>query len=127
MKYDHVAFQVSNLDAAIEFYTKKLEFRLISIDTSEESKIKFAFLDFNGSKLELLENLAGPYSKPQVVEPYCPHYCIEVDDINAAVDHLKANDIEILSGPFACVAGETLVYFADLDGNVFEYVQWLSK
>ncbi len=127
MKYDHMCFQVSDVDASIEFYTKKLGFKLLSVDESEEQKIKFAFLEINGSKLELLEDLRGNFEKPKVAEPYCPHYCLEVEDMDATVKQLKENGIEILSGPTACVAGEILVYFADPDGNIFEYIKWLDK
>ena len=127
MRYDHTAVQVSNLDVSIEFYTKKLGFKLLSVDESEEQKIKFAFLEINGSKFELLEDLRGNFVKPQIAEPYCPHYCLEVDDMDATVKQLQDSGIEILSGPTACVAGEILVYFADPDNNVFEYISWLDK
>ncbi len=127
MRFDHFAFQVADIDAAIEFYTKKLGFRFISVDVSEQHRIKYAFLDINGAKLELLEDLDGRFTRPQIGEPFCPHYCIEVEDINTAVNQLKENDIEIVSGPTACAAGEILVYFKDLDGNVIEYIQWLEK
>ncbi len=127
MKFDHCAIQVSNLDSAIEFYTKKLGFKAISIEVSDQHRIKYAFLDLNGSKFELLENLDGHYTKPIISESLCPHYCIEVEDMNDAIDQLKANGIEIISGPTSCVAGEILVYFKDQDGNVFEYIQWLRR
>lgn len=127
MRFDHCAVQVSDLDSSIEFYTKKLGFRLLSVEESEEHRIRYAFLDISGSKIELLENLDGNFVRPNILEPFCPHYCIEVDDMDAAVEHLRANDIRIESGPTACVAGEVLVYFKDPDGNVFEYIQWLDK
>lgn len=127
MKFDHCALQVTNLDAAIEFYTKKLGFLLLSIDVSEQHKIKYAFLDLNGSKIELLEDLNAHFTKPNISAPFCPHYCIEVENMDTAVNILKENGIEIVSGPTACVAGELLVYFKDPDGNTFEYIQWLYK
>ena len=124
MKYDHCAIQVSNLDIAIKFYTEKLGFRVLSIEVSQQHNIKYAFLDFYGSKFELLENLDGHFTKPQISENFCPHYCIEVEDMTNAINQLKANNVEIISGPTSCVAGEILVYFKDQDGNVFEYIQW---
>ena len=126
MRFDHCAYQVSDIETAVEFYTKKLGFKLLSVDVSEQHRIKYAFLELNGAKIELLEDLNGNFIKPQIKEPFCPHYCIEVEDMNAAVNQLKANDIEIVSGPSACVDGEILVYFKDPDGNVIEYIQWLK-
>ena len=126
MRFDHCAYQVSDIETAVGFYTKKLGFKLLSVDVSEQHRIKYAFLDLNGAKIELLEDLNGSFIKPDIKEPFCPHYCIEVDDMNAAVNQLKANGIEIVSGPSACVDGEILVYFKDPDGNVIEYIQWLK-
>ena len=126
MRLDHFAFQVSDIDAAIAFYTQKLGFKLLSLDISEQHNIKFAFLAIQGGKIELLENLDGGFSKPDVSEPFCPHCCIEVDDIHEAANQLTASGVKILSGPTACADGELLVYFADPDGNIFEYIQRLN-
>lgn len=127
MRFDHCAFQVSDVERAIAFYTKVMRFKLLSIDVSEQHHIKYAFLEIDGAKIELLEDLNGNFTMPQISEPFCPHYCIEVDDMDAAVDHLKANGVKILSGPTACADDEILVYFNDQDGNVIEYIQWLNK
>lgn len=126
MKYEHCAMQVSNLDAAIEFYTEKLGFHHLSTEISEQNNIKYAFLDLNGSKIELLEDLKGRFKKPTVSEPYCPHYCIEVENMDNAIKNLNKNEIEIVSGPTSCAAGEILVYFTDPDGNIFELIQYFT-
>lgn len=127
MKFEHSAMQVSNLDAAIEFYTEKLGFRHLSTEVSEQNNIRYAFLDLNGAKIELLEDLKGRFTKPNVSEPYCPHYCIEVENMDAAIRNLNANCIDIVSGPIACAEGEILVYFTDPDNNIFEYIQYLHE
>ena len=126
MRLDHFAFQVSDIDMAVAFYTQTLGFKLLSIDVSAQHNIKYAFLDLNGAKIELLQNLSGSFPRHEISEPFCPHCCIEVDDIHAAEASLKANGVSILSGPTACAAGEVLIYFADPDGNIIEYLQWLK-
>lgn len=123
MRYDHTAVQVSDIDASIEFYTGNLGFKLMSLETSEELKMRFAFLELEGSKFELIEDLRGNFVKPRLAEPYCPHYCFEVDDMDAALRQLHDQGIEILSGPID-LPGEVFVYFTDPDDNVLEYIQW---
>lgn len=127
MRFDHCAFQVTDIEKAIAFYTKILGFKFLSVNTSEQHTIKYAFLEINGAKIELLEDLKGSFTKPQISEPFCPHICIEVEDMTEAVNQLKANGVEIISGPSSCEAGEILVYFGDQDNNVIEYIQWLDK
>jgi hypothetical protein len=43
-KYDHVAFQVSNMDVAIQFYVEKLGFTLSSRAVNTEEGEEYAFL-----------------------------------------------------------------------------------
>ena len=126
MRYEHCAFGVEDVDSAIEFYTNVVGFELLSIDISEEHGIKFAFLQMNGSKIELLEDLRGDFVRPNIKEPYCQHYCIEVDDMDAAIENLKEKGVKIEYGPTACAAGEIILYFKDIDGNVIEYLQWVK-
>ncbi|MCK9288345.1 MAG: VOC family protein [Sphaerochaetaceae bacterium] len=124
MKYDHTAVQVSDIDASIEFYTTNLGLTLKSVEVSDSLHIKFAFLEINGSKFELIEDLRGNFKKPQLSAPFCPHFCFEVDDMDTAVKQLRDAGIELLSEPTACVAGEIFVYFKDPDNNVLEFIQW---
>ncbi len=126
MRYDHTAVQVSDIDASIEFYTSNLGFKLMSLETSEQLKMRFAFLELEGSKFELIEDLRGNFVKLQLAEPYCPHYCLEVEDMETAVRQLHEQGIEILSGPID-LPGEVFVYFTDPDDNVLEYIQWKNK
>jgi lactoylglutathione lyase len=126
--YDHVAFQVSSMDAAIQFYVEKLGFALKSKAVNSEEREAYAFLALDDLRLELIQDLKqAQYSRPEVKPPYCPHLAIETDDMDGAVDQLRQRGVTILRGPLKVDGEETWVYFVDLDNNVLEYIQWFHR
>lgn len=96
MKFDHGAFQVSNMDDSIEFYTKKLGFKFNFRSINEAEKEEYAFLELENARIELIQDLKTTYQKPEIRKPYCPHFCIEVHDMVAAVEMLKKYNMNIL-------------------------------
>jgi len=126
--YDHVAFQVGSMDAAIAFYTEKLGFSLLFRATNEEEREEYAFLTLGDLRLELIQDLKlAEYPKPEIKPPYCPHLAIETDDMQSVVAQLKQHGVPIIRGPLMIEGEETWVYFADPDNNVLEYIQWFKK
>lgn len=127
MAYDHGAFRVRNRENAIEFYTKKLGFQLVSKTDADNIGEKNAFLDYNGARLELIETTYEAYEPVRPQRPYCPHLCFETDDMDAVIQTLKENDIEIIDGPNEIPGSEQWLYFMDPDMNVLEYIYWVEK
>jgi catechol 2,3-dioxygenase-like lactoylglutathione lyase family enzyme len=126
--FDHVAFQVGDIDAAISFYVEQLGFTLKSKAVNEEEQEAYAFLTLEDLRLELLQDLKlETFQKPQVKPPYCPHLAIETDDMDGTVSRMRQAGLEILRGPLQIEGEETWVYFVDLDNNVLEYIQWFRK
>ncbi len=56
------------------------------------------------------------------------HFCVQVDDIVATYDQLKANGVDFVSDPVYFDLGEDgklgVVFFLDPDGNVLELVDY---
>src|SRR5687768_16649216 len=127
MNMDHCGFQVKNLDTAIKFYTEKLLFKLDYRAINEEEQEEYAFLSLGKARLELIQDLVNEYEIPAIKKPYCPHFCIEIDDMEKALAGLKAMNIRIVKGPLKIDNEETWIYFADEDNNVLEYIQWFNK
>ncbi len=124
-KLDHIALEVSNIDKAIDFYTIKLDFSLISRAVNEEQQEEYCFLESEGTSLELITDLKKNYkTKKKVERPYCPHICFATDNMEETVKDILAKDIKIIHGPMKIKDEETWVYFSDPDGNVLEYIQW---
>lgn len=127
MGFDHCAFQVSNMDEAIEFYTKKLGFALNFRGINKDENEEYAFLDLGDARIELIQDLSTAYKKPEIKKPYCPHFCIEIEDMKEAIEMLERNNINIIRGPLEIAGEETWIYFSDPDNNVLEYIQWFNK
>ncbi|GAI33124.1 unnamed protein product, partial [marine sediment metagenome] len=89
MSFDHVAFQVSDMDSSISFYTQKLGFKLNFRSKNEEEQEEYAFLEYGNTRLELIQNLKEEYKKPEIKKPYCPHLCLEVENMKQSIGKLK--------------------------------------
>lgn len=127
MKMDHCGFQVTDMNKAIQFYTEKLSFTLDFRAINEEEQEEYAFVSLGAARLELIQDLVNEYQVKEIKKPYCPHFCIEVQDMKTALEELNSNGITIVKGPLTIENEETWVYFSDEDNNVLEYIQWYNK
>lgn len=117
----HLAFNVSNMEKAIDFYCNILGFeKAFSIDDDNGNpwivyiKIKpFQFIELFYSNEKTFNHEKLSYS----------HLCLEVDDINQIANHLKSNGIKLDVEP---MQGKDLNYQCwcqDYDGNKIEFMQ----
>lgn len=136
----HVGLTVSDLDRSLAFY--ELMFgvkpRFIVDGEGEQlskalgvknAKLRFAFLDFGNSVVELLT-----YDNPRVdkyegrnCDVGASHVCVHVDDIWSAYEDLRKKGAEFFAEPFHIddgpLAGCSFVYFRDPDGITLELFQ----
>ena len=128
MRFDHMAFEVSDLEHAIAFYGNALGFTESWRHRNEEENEECVFLTVGNVRLELLVRLDGTFKGlPAPQTPYCPHLAIGVDDLDIAINQLKENKVSILRGPLSVQGKVRWLYFADPDHNVIELVQWLDE
>lgn len=133
-RVDHAAIRVPDFDAAIAWYTEKLDFRLkqhVSL-----AGLTFAFLSPAGDDRFVFELLAGPGadSRPSYKDLHDSfqqagwhHVCFRVDNIDAAVEQLRGRAVTIVSEPHDVAAlGLRVAFFADPWGNLFEFTQPLG-
>jgi lactoylglutathione lyase len=124
--YDHLGFQVNDMDASLRFYTAKLGFTLVSREVNPDSGLEFAFLTLGDLSLELLKAAGPAFRPPEIKPPYCPHLAMPTDDMGRAVAKLRQDGVEIIGGPWVHEGVSTWMYFADPDHNILEYIQWLK-
>ena len=127
---DHFAFQVSDLDQAIQFYTEAFGLRLLLRELDQEHHEAYAFLELDGGNLELLQLLDEnndplPFAKPEVVEPYCPHLALKTEDMDELVAVARQKNIPVVKGPMEISGEVRWIYMRDPDHNVIEFIQWL--
>jgi len=127
-KNDHTAFEVSNMDESVKFYTQTLGLRLLFRNVNVEAQEDYAFLELEGGNLELIQRLDdAPFKKPQIKPPYCPHLALTTEDMAKTLRMIEEKHIPVVKGPLEIEGAEKWIYISDPDNNVIEYIQWLSK
>lgn len=125
MKFDHGAFQVSDLDRSVQFYTEKLGFSVKRRTVSPEVGEAGAIVSLNGVDIELIQDLKSAFTPlPEPRAPYCPHLCFSVDDLDAELSRLERGGVPVVFGPMEIPGEERWLYFADPDNNMLEYIVW---
>jgi catechol 2,3-dioxygenase-like lactoylglutathione lyase family enzyme len=125
MRHDHVALRVVDYDAAIDWYTTKLDF------TVEQQwpfgDMRLAYLSNGTVKIEILgaseaerqmppTNLGETFGTERV-----HHFCIAVDDLDATVEELRRRGVNFLGEPFVVEEiGRRLAFVTDNSGNMIE-------
>lgn len=114
-----VTLFVDDLAASKEFYTDVLQMAV-----ANESKTECAFLFPGGIYINLvLASSAGQFIEPaQVGEAGTPArmmLTLQVDDVDAVCQRLRAHDVPVLNGPLDRPWGRTAV-FADPSGHCWE-------
>lgn len=99
LKVDHIGIAVKNLDETLKFYTDILGLQLQGTEVVEEQKVRVAFLPVGDTEVELLESTTedGPIAK--FIEKNgegVQHIAFKVDDIEAAIEEMKAKGMMMI-------------------------------
>lgn len=130
-KLNHIAIAVADLKSASDLYRHAFNATVSEPMALPEHGVTTVFIELENTKLELLEPLGGNSPIAKFVENNpaggIHHYCIEVDDINAAVKTAKANNIRILGNgePKTGAHGKPVVFIhpKDMLGCLVEFEQ----
>jgi len=90
---DHVAIAVRGLDDALPFYTETLGFDLKATEEAEEGRVRVAILTKGPHRIELIESVTEDSPIRRFLEKRGPglhHLCLEVDDLDAMLDTMRA-------------------------------------
>ena len=97
---NHIAIVVADLQEAQRFWVEALELPLERVTTVEAESVKVAFLSAGAGKIELVQ----PTDEESGVARYLQkrgsgmhHLCLEVPDIDAAIERLRAFDVELIN------------------------------
>ena len=98
-KINHIGIAVNNIDEALGLYTDVLGLKLEGVEVVEEQKVKTAFLPIDNTEFELLESTDkdGPIAK--FIEKRgqgIQHIALEVEDIEKAIEEMKAKGIRMI-------------------------------
>jgi catechol 2,3-dioxygenase-like lactoylglutathione lyase family enzyme len=107
----HVAINVSDVDAALDFYTRVLG--LTVREDRPDFGINGAWLDAGGQQLHLVESGATPAPGQ--------HFAVLVEDLTATVQELRDKGVEV-GDPMAVGTG-LQTFVSDPAGNMVELHQ----
>ena len=96
----HIAIAVHDLDAALGFYRDTLGLEMTERREVPEEGVEIAFLPAGGGDIELLRPLDEASGVARFLEKRgegLHHVCLAVDDIDAAVERLRAAGARLLS------------------------------
>src|SRR3954468_22920295 len=96
---DHVGIAVKDLAAALEFYRDALGLEIEPPEEVASQRVRAHFIPVGDAKLELLEGTAPDSAIAKFTEKRGPglhHITLRVDDIRAALDHLKARGVRLI-------------------------------
>ncbi len=100
MKINHLAVVVDNLDNALGFWRDALGLELKHAEVNEDEQVKIGFLNIGESRIELLEPTTpdsgiGKYLAKRGAGMH--HVCVEVEDIQSAMQHLRERHVELIN------------------------------
>lgn len=100
MKINHLAIVVPNLENALTFWHDALGLELGGREENPTENVTIGFLQLGESRIELLEPTNAESGIGRYLEKRGPgmhHICIEVENLEVAMTHLREKDIELIN------------------------------
>jgi len=129
MKINHIGIATKGIDEALKFWADSLGLENVHTEVVEDQKVRVAMLPLGESRVELLE----PTSQDSPISKFLEkrgggihHIAVEVDDINAAMERLRAAGNRLIDEKPRLGAEGCLVAFvhpSSTNGVLLELVQ----
>jgi len=129
MKINHIGIATKGIDEALKFWADSLGLENVHTEVVEDQKVRVAMLPLGESRVELLE----PTSQDSPISKFLEkrgggihHIAVEVGDINAALERLRAAGNRLIDEKPRLGAEGCLVAFvhpSSTNGVLLELVQ----
>jgi len=113
--------RVSDMDRTIAFYRDVLGLTVLERKVSPRGS-HLAFLSVPNSQ-ELIELCSFPASGPVHVQEDLVHLAFEVENLDQAIDDLKAKNVPVTDGPTLTSSGSRFIFIDAPDGYEIELIQ----
>lgn len=129
MKIEHLGIATRNIDEAIGFWRDALGLEVVHTEEVAEQGVRVAMLPLGESRVELLEPTGADSPIAKFLEKRGPglhHIAVRVDDIRAALAHLKEKGARLIDETPRTGAGGCLVAFvhpSSANGVLLELVE----
>ena len=111
---DHIGIAVSNLQESLAFWQETLGIDLHGIEEVADQGVRTSFLPIGETEIEVLEPMNAQSTVAGFIEKRCEglhHVAIRVDDIEAALQQLKAQGVRLIDEVPRSGAGGTRIAF----------------
>ncbi len=112
-KINHVAVAVEDISQALDFWESVLGLKLDHIEDVESQHAKVAFFPCGESELELVEPTDSESGTARFIQTRGPgihHLCLEVDDIDKALEELKAKNVRLINETAVVMEGRKMAF-----------------
>lgn len=112
-KIDHLGIAINDIEEAKRAYVL-LGFEFKGMEVLEEQKVRVAMFTLGESKIELVEPLAHDSPIAKFIEKKgegIHHIAVAVDDIDAELEKLKANGVQLIDEKPRMGAGRSRIAF----------------
>lgn len=122
-KLNHIAIAVPDIKAATKQYKEIFGAKVSEVVEQPDHGVSTVFIDLGNTKIELLEELGedSPISNFVAKNPKggMHHICIEVEDINTAIEKLNEHEVAITGTgkPKIGAHGKPVVFLHPKDCN----------
>lgn len=99
LKIDHIGVAVENLEKSLQIYSGLLGLESGGTEEVAEQKVKVAFIPVGESEIELIESTSpdGPIARFIASRgPGIQHIAFRVEDIEKALEELKAQGVRLI-------------------------------
>src|SRR5690348_14618079 len=99
MKINHLGIATKGVDEALKFWSDALGLENVHTEVVEDQKVKVAMLPIGESRIELLEPTSDDSPISKFIEKRgggIHHVAVEVDDIAATLEKLKASGVRLI-------------------------------
>ena len=124
----HTSIRTSNIEKAIEFYSKFLGLKLISRREIPQNDAEIAFLqdaEGKGATLELtFYRKQKKFIQPDYEDRLFDHLAFEVNNVDKTIDAMREEGVTITDEPFRLSPNGSLIAFIeDPDGTLIELIE----
>jgi methylmalonyl-CoA/ethylmalonyl-CoA epimerase len=129
MKIDHIGIATSGITEAVTFWRQVLGVEALATEEVEEQGVRVVMFPAGESCIELLEAISDDSPVAKFLErrgPGIHHIALRVDNIRAALEHLKESGARLIDEEPRKGAGGCLVAFvhpSSAGGVLLELVQ----
>jgi catechol 2,3-dioxygenase-like lactoylglutathione lyase family enzyme len=121
--YDHIHLRSPNPEATAQWYERHLDAEVIRSMQQGKPRID---LRIGGAKVFIAPVTAGDGVNAPPVTPYqgLDHFGLAVSGIDAIVDELKANGVEVTRGPLTIRPGTRVAFLRGPEGVSIELLDY---